>query len=154
MPGYTASAVAAALTLLALVAYWILQLRNVVESPAEVVRFAFNTLLFQLLLCMTWFQPWYLLWLVPLAAAYPRLDAPLQAALFTLCVTWTYAVYGFVWFWIPAVANWEHFLGIELIALATTYLLPWLYAGIRAWQQRGLPLALGLRLPRHDHSET
>jgi hypothetical protein len=136
IPDYAAAAIVNALALLVFVAYWVLQLRNVYQSPSEVVRLAFNTLIFLLLVCMTWFQPWYLLWVVSLAAVYPRPDAPFQAALFTLCTAWTYAVYGFVWFWIVPFSNWGHFLGIELVALVTTYLLPWAYAAIQGWRHR------------------
>jgi alpha-1,6-mannosyltransferase len=131
-----ASTIVDTLALLAIAVYWLLQLRNVYRNPPAVVRLAFNTLLFLLLLSTPWFQPWYLLWIMPLAAVYPRPDAPFQAALFALCVAWTYAVYGFVWFWIIPFANWGHYLGIELIALTTTYTLPWAYAGIQGWRHR------------------
>ena len=50
---------------------------------------------------MTWFEPWYLLWVLALAAIYPRPNAPFQVALSSLCITWKYIVFGFVWFWYP-----------------------------------------------------
>jgi hypothetical protein len=106
--------------------YVLLQLYNAWRQPVEAVRLAFNTLLFLMLVCLPWFQPWYLLSLMPLAAVYPRRDAPFQAALSTLCVQVSYVVFGFVWFWWRPL--WGQFLGVNLVVLATTYALPWAYA--------------------------
>jgi len=117
--------------------YFILQLRNTWRKPGEVVRLGFNTLLFLLLVCMSWFQPWYLLWIVPLAAVYPRPNAVFQMSLFALCCMWSYVVFGFVWYWIPAIGSWGRTLGIELIALSVTYAASWTYAilyGLRRQQ--------------------
>jgi len=71
LPERWAKLLAGLTTVLALGGYFILQLRNAWRTPGEVVRLGFNTLLFLLLVCMSWFQPWYLLWIVPLAAVYP-----------------------------------------------------------------------------------
>lgn len=67
-----------------------------------------------------------------LAALFPRPEAPLQAGLFSLTVVFSYVVYGFVWFWIPHQANWGNTLGITLMAVATTYFIPWGYT-LRVW---------------------
>jgi len=101
--------------------YFILQLRNAWRTPGEAVRLGFNTLLFLLLVCMSWFQPWYLLWIVPLAAVYPRPNAPFQVGLFALCATCSYVVFGFVLYWHPPIQ-------IELIAPIVTYAASWTYA--------------------------
>lgn len=121
-------------TVLTFGAYFILQLRNTWRTPGEVVRWGFNTLLFLLLVCMSWFQPWYLLWIVPLAAVYPRPNAPFQAGLFALYAIWSYTVFGFVLYWNPPTE-------IELIALIVTYTASWAYA-----------ILYGLRRQRAQHT--
>jgi hypothetical protein len=42
------------------------------KEPARLLRSSFETIAFLLLLATPWFQPWYALWLVALAAIYPR----------------------------------------------------------------------------------
>jgi alpha-1,6-mannosyltransferase len=109
--------------------YFIVQLRNAWRMPGEAVRLGFNTILFLLLVGMSWFQPWYVLWIVPLAAVYPRTNAPFQVGLFALCAAWSYVVYGFVLYWKPAIE-------IELIALAVTYGVSWAYAILYGLRRR------------------
>ncbi len=140
IPLDVAAVVAGAATVLALGGYTLLQMRNAWQAPGEAVRLGFNMLMFLLLVCMSWFQPWYLLWIIPLAAVYPRPDAPFQAGLFALCASWSYIVFGFVWFWIPGVVNWGRALGIELLAVINTYALSWEYAILSRRPGRGLGL--------------
>jgi alpha-1,6-mannosyltransferase len=104
------------------------QIRAINRTPAQAELHVFNALLFLLLLCIPWFQAWYLLWILPLAAVYPRPNAAFQVGLSTLCVTWAYIVYGFAWFWLFPIGNWGNNLVIQVVALVTTYVLPWIYA--------------------------
>jgi hypothetical protein len=120
--------------------YTIRQLRAINQTPDQVVVRAFNTLLLLLLFSIPWFQPWYWLWVLPLAAIYPRPNAPYQAALSTVCVTWTYVVYGFVWFWLYPIGNWGNSLVIQVVAVLTTYGLPWIYALRFALTRRPKPM--------------
>jgi len=113
-----------------------LQLVRTWERPAAVLRYAFDLILFLLLFVTPWFQPWYVTWAVALAALFPRPEASTQAGLFSLTVMFSYVVYGFVWFWIPRQANWGNTLGITLMAVATTYLIPWGYTAW-VWLKRG-----------------
>ncbi len=115
---------------------FILQLARTWARPGAVLRHAFDLMLFLLLFATPWFQPWYVTWAVALAALFPRPEAPLQAGLFSLTVVFSYVVYGFVWFWIPHLANWGNTLGITLMAVATTYLIPWGYT-LRVWGRSG-----------------
>lgn len=136
-----AQAVARAGALLALTVWYVVQLRGVWREPLGAVRYAYSFLLFFLLFATLWFQPWYVTWLVALAALLPDSTAPTQVGLFSLTVMISYVVYGFVWFWIPAVANWGQTLGITLMAVGTTYLIPWAYMArlwLRGKQQEGL----------------
>jgi len=129
LPERWAKLLAGLATVLALGGYFILQLRNAWRTPGEVVRLGFNTLLFLLLVCMSWFQPWYLLWIVPLAAVYSRSNAPFQVGLFALCAIWSYVVFGFVLYWNPPTE-------IELIALIVTYAASWAYAILYGLQRQ------------------
>ncbi|MGQ9710599.1 MAG: hypothetical protein ACUVXE_09050 [Anaerolineae bacterium] len=115
---------------------FVLQLARTWVRPGAVIRYAFNLMLFLLLFVTPWFQPWYVTWAVALAALFPCPEAPLQAGLFSLTVVFSYVVYGFVWFWIPHQANWGNALGINLMAVAMTYLIPWGYT-LRVWTGSG-----------------
>ncbi len=128
----TAGRVAQAAALGAFAAVFVFQLVRTRQRPGAVLRHAFDLMLFLLLFATPWFQPWYVTWAVALAALFPRPEAPLQAGLFSLTVVFSYVVYGFVWFWIPHQANWGNTLGITLMAVATTYLIPWGYT-LRVW---------------------
>jgi len=130
----TAQAVVQMAALAALGAWYLSRLWRTVRAPSEALRSAYDVVLFLLLFVTPWFQPWYVTWLVSLAALSPRRTAPRQAGLFSLTVMVSYVVYGFVWFWLPRVGNWGSGLGINLIAVATTYLAPWVYT---AWLWTG-----------------
>ncbi len=127
MPEATARALVQTAALLALGGWYLSRLRQVWRSPSHALPAAYDVVLFLLLFTTPWFQPWYVTWLVALAGLRPHRFAPFQAGLFSLTVTISYIVYGFLWFWIAPVANWGEGLGINLIAVGTTYLLPWAY---------------------------
>jgi hypothetical protein len=107
--------------------WYVIQLWNVWEWPSHVLRYAYNVILFLLLFVTPWFQPWYVTWLVALAALRPHAKAPNQAGLLSATVMASYVVYGFAWFWFVHFANWGHTLGINALAVATTFLIPWAY---------------------------
>lgn len=130
VPEGSARTVAQALALLALGAWYLSRLWRVWRAPSRVLQAAYDVFLFLLLFTTPWFQPWYVTWLITLAGFRPRWSAPVQAGLFSLSVVISYVVYGFLWFWIPRIANWGGGLGINLIAVGTTYPLPWAYT---AW---------------------
>lgn len=133
----TAGTVAQTAALGVFAAACILQLARTWIRPAAALRHAFDLMLFLLLFTTPWFQPWYVTWVVALAALFPRPEAPLPAGLFSLTVLFSYVVYGFVWFWIPHQANWGNTLGITLMAVATTYLVPWGYTlWMWGWRKR------------------
>jgi hypothetical protein len=137
LPQETAMLLAGLATALAFLGYVLVQLANAWLQPQDAVRLAFNVLLFLLLTCMSWFQPWYLIWIVPLAAVYPRPNAPFQMGLFALCTSWSYIVFGFVWFWIISVGSWGKGLGIESLAVTNTYALSWIYAIVSGLREKG-----------------
>lgn len=136
LPEKTAKVVAGAMTALAFGGYFALQLRNAWRTPREVVRLGFNTILFLLLVCMSWFQPWYLLWIIPLAAVYPRPDTVAQVGLFAPCCVWSYLVFGFIWYWFMETGSWGNGLVIELMAVIVTFAVSWEYAILRGLQKQ------------------
>ncbi len=118
---------------LGILGFWILrQLYRTWNAPTAAPLHAFDLILFLLLFATPWFQPWYVTWAVALGALFPRREAPLQAGLLSLTVLFSYVIYGFVWFWRADLCNWGNTLGITLMAVATTYLLPWAYT-LRVW---------------------
>lgn len=123
----TAQAIVRAAAVAALGIWTVIQAWNVWQRPSRVLGYAYNVILFLLLFITPWFQPWYVTWLVALAALRPHPRAPTQAGLLSLTVIASYVVYGFAWFWFVEFANWGYTLGINALAVATTFLVPWAY---------------------------
>jgi hypothetical protein len=126
----TSRAAARTAALATLVIWYIVQLWRTWRQPSSVLLRAYDTMLFLLLFVTLWFQPWYVTWLVALSALRPRDTTPAQAGLFSFTVLISYVIYGFVWFWLSDIANWGYTLGINLIAVGTSFLAPWAYT---AW---------------------
>jgi len=95
-----------------------------------------DMILFYLLFTCTWLQPWYLVWLVVLAALVPDLDTAHQAVLFTYTMTWAYVVYQFVWFWYIPAMNWMNRLGVHSLAVGATLVAPWAFSAYLLWKRR------------------
>ncbi len=65
---------------------------------------AFTATLLMLTTITFWFQPWYLVWLVPLAPLASGAEAKL-AGVFSWAALWIYFVFDFAWFWNPPLFN-------------------------------------------------
>jgi len=107
------------------------------RRPYALIAVSLEVILFYLLFTCTWLQPWYLVWLVALAALLPDLDTAHQAILFTYTMTWAYIVYHFVWFWYIPAMNWMNRLGVHSLAVGATLLLPWAFSAYLLWKRRG-----------------
>jgi hypothetical protein len=127
LPRATAEWLARTLTLFAFELFWLWQAWQIWKEPGRLLRACFETVAFLLLFVTPWFQPWYVTWLVALAAACAYDRARTLAGLFSLTVTWSYVVFGFVWFWFPAQLNWGNTLGAQTVGFAATYALPLAY---------------------------
>ena len=143
MPQAAAESLARTGTLLAFALFGTWKAWQTWKEPARLLRSSFETLAFLLLLATPWFQPWYALWLVVLAAIYPRESKGADAAqklagLFSLTVTWSYVVYGFAWFWFIPQMNWGNTLGAQATGFLVTYALPLAYLARRACRVRAL----------------
>lgn len=110
------------------------------QKPERLPRASFEAVTFLLLFATLWFQPWYTLWLVALAAILGNTEgassAQKLAGLFSLAVTWAYVVYGFAWFWFAPQMNWGNALGVQATGFIVTYTLPLAYLIGRAWRRR------------------
>jgi hypothetical protein len=106
------------------------------RRPYPLIAVSFEVILFYLLFACTWLQPWYLVWLVALAALLPDPDTAHQAILFTYTMTWAYIIYHFVWFWYIPAMNWMNRLGVHSAAVGATLVLPWAFSAYLLWKRR------------------
>jgi hypothetical protein len=127
IPRAAAEWLARTLALFAFELFLAWQAWKVWQAPARLLRACFETVAFLLLFVTPWFQPWYVTWLVAIAAACAIVRAQRLAGLFSLTVTWSYVVFGFVWFWLPAQLNWGNTLGAQTVGFVVTYTLPLAY---------------------------
>jgi len=80
-----------------------------------------------------WFQPWYLIAMLPLAALDPRPLAHIRAALFSLGAALSYVIYIFIW-----IIYWrdEPVFTVQLVACFAIYALPLFTRALEGWQAR------------------
>jgi rSAM/selenodomain-associated transferase 1 len=93
-------------------------------------RAAFNILMFYLLLTCLWFQSWYAIWPLGIAALLPPGHAARLAALFGFAVLSKPLIFAPLWLWNRPLSpqTWRELrLGPAVLAL------PWLYALFATW---------------------
>ncbi len=80
-----------------------------------------------------WFQPWYLIALLPLAALDPRPLAQIRSAFFSLGAALSYVIYIFIW-----VIYWRAgpVFTVQLAACFIIYALPLFTRALEGWQTR------------------
>jgi rSAM/selenodomain-associated transferase 1 len=94
---------------------------------------AFNILMFYLLLTCLWFQSWYAVWPLGIAALLPPGHAARLGALFGYAVLLKPLIFGPMWLWIRPLPSqlWREVrLGPAVLAL------PWLYTIFAFWHTR------------------
>lgn len=97
------------------------------------VQVSFNILLFYLLVTCLWFQQWYAIWPLVLAALLPPGHAPRLAVLFSYAAMSKHLIFGPLLFWVrPRPPRAE----LELIFGPAVLLLPWLYTLLALWLTR------------------
>jgi hypothetical protein len=82
-----------------------------------------------LTVAVLWFQPWYLVWLVPLGAILPSLAIADLTTLFSYTVTWDYLVFIFFLFWHFELMIAGKTLGMNVISVLFVFIPPLAYAG-------------------------
>ncbi len=110
-----------------LVAFSLLQAWRVRGDWHSLASASFNTVLFYLLFLCPWFQPWYVLWLVPLAALLGKGWQANTVILFCLSAMAKYLVFDFFWFSSDLLTETLH---VEAAAVLFIYALP---LGYLAW---------------------
>ncbi|NUN14051.1 MAG: hypothetical protein HUU55_10505 [Myxococcales bacterium] len=129
--GWVISLAAAGLT--ALFVLW--QSRRLWTDPSwlNFVQVSFNILIFYLLVTCLWFQQWYTIWPLALAALLPPGHAPRLAVLFSYAALSKHLIFGPLLFWVrPRPPRAE----LEMIFGPAVHTLPWLYTLLALWLVR------------------
>jgi rSAM/selenodomain-associated transferase 1 len=109
-------------------------------------RAAFNTLMFYLLVTCLWFQSWYAVWPLGIAALLPPGHTARLGALFGFAVLSKPLIFGPLWLWHRPLSlqTWRELrLGPAVLAL------PWLYALFALWHTRRSKRRKEIRLMPH-----
>ena len=82
--------------LIIVVRFWQNVRQNAAVDPLQPIRVLVLLLLFYLLIVVSWFQPWYIVWVLPIALILA--DTPLRRVtiLFSYLVTWQSLIYNYV----------------------------------------------------------
>jgi hypothetical protein len=131
LPQESAKQVASSLATMAFAVFYVWQLDKLRGSVESLIRTSYTITLFFLLFICLWFQPWYIIWLLALAALLSQTDAVRQSVLFTYGGTWAYLVYHFLWFWYVPIMNWGNTLGVHTTAVVAIFTLPLFYSVYR-----------------------
>ena len=123
--------------MLLLLLYALYQTWRVKGDWQDLVRASYNVVLFYLLFLCLWFQPWYVMWVVPLAALLPSGRQARTVIVFCVSAMTKYLVFDFFWFSSPWLVDTLH---VEAAAVAAIYALPLLHLAISlfgtAWRRR------------------
>ena len=109
-------------------AFWVWRTPNATTPEGRALLLqrmliAFYEIIFTyLLVASLWFQPWYLLWLVALAAPVARMAYVHRMLLFCVGGVLNYFVWDFLWLW-----NRTDFRSIQITSAMAVYTLPVLY---------------------------
>lgn len=129
--GWAIGLAAAGLT--ALFVLW--QCRRTPADPSwqHFAQASFSILIFYLLVTCMWFQQWYTIWPLALAALLPPGHQPRLAVLFGYAAMSKHLIFGPLLFWVrPRPPRAE----LELILGPAVLLLPWLYTLLAFWLTR------------------
>ncbi|RLC61909.1 MAG: hypothetical protein DRI80_07625 [Chloroflexota bacterium] len=127
LPQESAKLIASSLATVVFATFYAWQMWKLRGSVESLIRTSYALTLFFLLFICLWFQPWYIIWVIALAALLSQPDAICQSALFTYSGTWAYVVYHFAWFWYVPVMNWGNTLGVHTTAVVAIFTLPLAY---------------------------
>ncbi len=101
--------------------------------PQRLIATCFESYFWYFVLATFWFQAWYLLALLPLAALDPRSLARLRGAFFSLGAELSYVIFVFI-----LIIYWprEPAFTVGLVACLTIYALPLFTRALESWQYR------------------
>jgi hypothetical protein len=115
--------------------YCLFEATRVRAGVESLIDGTYRVIVTYLLFACLWFQPWYLVWLIAVAALRRDLDTAHLSMLFSLTATLSYFVFIYIWIWN---ADRLDYFAVQAIAVATIYTLPLAF---------GFRLALGARRP-------
>ncbi len=107
---------------------------NVNGTFISLARSSLTVMLLLLVVVTFWFQPWYLVWVVPLAPLATRADEAF-AVVFSWSALWDYFIFDFAWFWNFDFFNQGDSLVLNASAMLLIFLPPliyWLSTRLRA----------------------
>lgn len=131
LPQESAKQIASSLATGVFAAFYVWQVWRLRSSVESLIRTSYTITLFFLLFICLWFQPWYIIWVIALAALLSQTDAVRQSALFTYGGPWAYVVYHFIWFWYVPAMNWGNTLGVHTTAVVAIFAWPLAYGVYR-----------------------
>jgi hypothetical protein len=100
------------------------------HSWLNFIQAGFNILIFYLLVTCMWFQQWYAIWPLAIAALLPPGHAPRLAVLFSYAAMSKHLIFGPLLFWPrPRPTRAE----LELVFGPAVLILPWLYGLLTLW---------------------
>ncbi len=104
-----------------------------ISRAQRLIAVSHDSFFWYLALAMFWFQPWYLLALLPLAALDPRPLARTRGALFSVGALLSYVIFIFIW-----VIYWQNepTFTVELAACMSIFSLPLFTRLLEGWQTR------------------
>ncbi|HEY7358662.1 MAG TPA: hypothetical protein VH590_19405, partial [Ktedonobacterales bacterium] len=101
--------------------------------PQRLIATSLDVYFWYFVLATFWFQPWYLIALLPLAALDPRVLARVRGALFAVGAALSYVIYIFLWM---IYLREEPTFTVALVACFTIYALPLFTRALEGWQAR------------------
>ncbi|MCC7448101.1 MAG: hypothetical protein IT324_11840 [Anaerolineae bacterium] len=116
------------------------------STPFRAIRAITMTLAFHLLVTVTWFQPWYVIWLVALGALLDNTPLRRMIMLFSFFALWQPILYYFVTL---RPGNWSPQPWRDLVPVAVVVGTSWLYVGwfwLSTWLRSAMrtPLAVSI----------
>lgn len=112
---------------------YLVELRRVWLRPESLVRESFTTMLLLMLVAISWFQPWYATWAIPLGAVAATRTSHAAAMALSFGAFMIHAVMGFAWR-----LGWNRgsAIAINVAATAATWLPTGAAAVVAAWSGR------------------
>ena len=128
--------------------FWLWKRRRETFNAENYVRAALSLLLVYLLVTISWFQTWYVVWLIPLAALLPDGFVTRGVLLFCGAALWKMPLYDFVLFRNvrPAPPQWWREMWITLGVMSGL----WIYFGWGVMRRLRATRMKYIRQPKHE----
>jgi hypothetical protein len=107
--------------------FYVWQLIRLKGGTGSLLKGLYWTVFVFLGFAVLWFQPWYVVWLVPLAAITASVDLARLTTLFSYTATWNYVVYLFFLIWYYPLMTAGDGLVVNLVAVTLIFGPPLAY---------------------------